>query len=93
MRKHSSAMCMGLGLLAAVVAAPALADAQDGSVPITRVKRIGTRLETIVVSGGAVDPQNQRWKDSGSKTAVLPTVSETAFLDGNETEHVEAQQP
>ena len=46
-----------------------------------RVKRVGTRMETIVVLGGAVDPAKQRWTDSGRATAVLPTVSDSAFLD------------
>jgi len=95
MSKFHKAMCMGLGLLAAVVAAPVHADAQDGAgaagsvaTPITRVKRIGTRMETIIVLGGAVDPQGQRWVDSGKVTAVLPTVSDSAFLDAEGADSV-----
>lgn len=95
MSKFPSAMCMGLGLLAAVVAAPAYAEPQGGATatPITRVKRIGTRLETVIVSAGAMDRQNERWKDSGGENAVLPVVSESAFLDGEETGAAESRQP
>ena len=34
-----------------------------------------------MVFAGAVDRENRRWDDSGEAIAVLPTVSESAFLD------------
>lgn len=91
------AMCMGLGMLAATATpahagspgapGPASSAAEQGSesatVPTARVKRVGTRLETVIVIAGAVDPQGQRWVDAGARTPVLPTVSESAFLDGD----------
>jgi hypothetical protein len=63
------------------------------SVPIkrTREKRVGTRLETVIVLGGAVDRHNQRFVDSGAATAVLPTVSESAFLDGEDAAVAESR--
>ena len=80
-----SRMCTGLGMLAALAAMPAFADAPadadaDSSSP-ERVTRVGTRLP-VVVAYGAVDKQGRRWEDSGEKIRELPTVSESAFLDG-----------
>jgi hypothetical protein len=64
--------------------------------PVTREKRLGsrievTRLETFVVHGGVVDRHNQRFVDSHAATAVLPMVSESAFLDGGAADGVESQ--
>ena len=87
----------GLGLLAAMAAAPVCAGSQvptgDAAVaasgaaqmPTERVKRIGTRrLETVYVTMGAVDSDGKRWDDAGSTVGTLPVVSDSAFLDGGD---------
>ncbi|HET7844508.1 MAG TPA: hypothetical protein VFL14_10185 [Xanthomonadales bacterium] len=81
-----SRMCTGLGMLAALAAMPAFADApadadSAGSQSAERVTRVGTRLP-VVVAYGAVDEDGKRWEGSGEKIRDLPTVSESAFLDG-----------
>lgn len=58
------------------------ANTDSAATPTTRVKRVGTRMETVIVVAGAVDPHGRRWLDSGGRNPVLPTVSESAFLDG-----------
>ena len=99
-RIPSIAMCMSLGVLAASVAASAHADApapgqsaasKSVSTSITREKRVGTRLETILVTAGAVDRHNQRFADSRAATAVLPTVPESAFLEDDDADSVESR--
>ena len=77
-------------------AAAKSAGSDPEAVTSTREKRLGsrietTRLETIVISGGAVDRHNQRFVDSPAATAVLPTVSDTAFLDGEEAAGAESR--
>ena len=87
----------GIGLLAAVAAAPvcagsqvptgdaAVADSGAAEMPTERVKRIGTRrLETVYVTMGAVDSDGKRWDDAGSTVGTLPVVSDSAFLDGGD---------
>ena len=69
--------------MAAMAWGDSAADADK--VETTRVKRVGTRLETVIVTAGAVDPDGKRFDDSGSAIAVLPTVSDDAFLDGDVT--------
>jgi hypothetical protein len=66
------------------------------AVSSTREKRLGsrietTRLEAIVVSAGAVDRHNERFVDSRAAAAVLPMVSESAFLDGDDAVIVESR--
>ena len=88
-----------LGLIAAVVAAPTLADSPQGASGASsaaaqaaspqRVQRVGTRMDIIVVHG-AVDPDKKRWTDSGKATPTLPTVSDAAFLEGDGAELVES---
>ena len=73
------------GMVATASQQPVQGTAEPIATETTRVKRVGTRLETIVVSAGAVDPAGKRWNDEGSTTAVLPTVSDDAFLDGDVT--------
>jgi hypothetical protein len=83
---------VGFGVLAAMIAMPALAqtapeaqslgDAEPGAPKVERVKRLGSRLETVVVLAGAVDTDGQRWNDSGSRIATLPAMPESAFLEG-----------
>ena len=78
---------------AAIAATPAFAQSSQAA-PIAsadasfaapkRVKRLGTRLDVVVVHG-AVDPDKQRWSQSGKGTPVLPTISESAFLDEPES--------
>ena len=98
-KRSTAAMTLGLGLVAAFAAAPALADSpQEGSsasaaaaraaTPVTRTKQVGTRLGVIVIHG-VVDPDKQRWTDSGKANPVLPTVSESAFLEDEGGESVE----
>lgn len=80
-------------IAAAFAAGPALADAPQGEVGVSadaaapakpqRTKRLGTRLEVVVVHG-AVDPKKERWTDSGKSTPVLPTISESAFLEADD---------
>lgn len=102
-KRPMTAMCIGAAMLAVVAAAPAYADPQEDARPPSptaeqgsqegtteRVKRVGTRLETIVVSGGAVDPHNRRWDDSGAEIGALPAVSASAFLDAGGAERVES---
>src|SRR5688500_11501357 len=95
-KRSTAAMTLGLGLVAALATAPALADSpQEGSsasatrasVPQTR-KVVGTRLGVIVIHG-AVDPDKQRWTHSGKANPVLPTVSESAFLEDEGAEAIE----
>ncbi len=84
-----------LGMVAALVAAPVLADspqaagfptpaAEQSGAP-KRVQRVGTRMPVIVIHG-ATDRDNTRWTDSGKGTPVLPTVSEDAFLEGEDAD-------
>jgi len=77
------------GLIATAYEQPAQGASEPEASETTRVKRVGTRLETVIVSAGAVDPEGRRFDDSGSSIAVLPMVSDSAFLDGN----VEGPQP
>jgi hypothetical protein len=101
-KRPMTAMCIGAAMLAVVAAAPAYANPPEDARPPSptaeqgsqersteRVKRVGTRLETIIVTSGAVDPHNRRWDDSGAAIGVLPTVSASAFLDAGGAERVE----
>lgn len=82
-----------LGVVAALAAAPVLADSPQGAgaaAPVAkqsgapqRVQRVGTRMPVIVIHG-AVDRDKTRWTDSGKGKPVLPTVSESAFLEGED---------
>ena len=47
-------------------------------------------LEVILVMGGVSDPQNPRWLDADGVVGQIPTVSESAFLDGDGAEFVAA---
>lgn len=94
MNKFSSVM--GLAIVAAAVAAPAQAGSQVPTVPsagaksttvgsrIPRATTVGTQLDTVYVTLGAVDPQGKRFEDSGARIGVLPTISDEAFLDGDD---------
>ena len=90
-----------LGVVAALAAAPALADspqiagsptpaAEQTGAP-QRVSRVGTRLPVIEILG-ATDRDKTRWTGSGKGTPVLPTVSEDAFLEGEDADSGSASQ-
>lgn len=96
---RKSTLRVGLGVAAAIAAAPALA--QDGAPqamsPFQGVQvfpyaepavkcddengAVPSPLESIVIVGGVIDPQNVRWVEADAGHPQLPVVPEDAFLD------------